>query len=95
MVRSHSITHSLSVTLTTLNDFVGHVPSDQYLCTGLNIYIYREGDLMSSMALVHSRIRRVYFIQPDTHEGALSSGNGHIHQLRALNHHYRVFQLMY
>lgn len=73
--------------------YLGHVPSDQYLCTGLDLYIYQEPDLMSSMALVHSRIRRVYFIHPDLHEGALLSGNGHIHQLRSLNHHYRVFQL--
>jgi tRNA(Arg) A34 adenosine deaminase TadA len=52
-----------------------------------------EPDLMSCMALVHSRIRRVIFMHPDPIEGALLSGNGHIHSLKALNHHYRVFRV--
>jgi tRNA-specific adenosine deaminase 3 len=52
-----------------------------------------EPDLMSSMALVHSRIRRVFFVNADDEHGALLSGNVHIHSLNALNHHYRVFRL--
>lgn len=52
-----------------------------------------EPDLMSAMALVHSRIRRVYFVRRVAAAGALASGWGHIHSLAALNHHYRAFQL--
>ncbi len=52
-----------------------------------------EPDLMASMALVHSRIRRVFFRTADTAQGALESGQGHIHSLQALNHHYRVFRI--
>jgi tRNA(Arg) A34 adenosine deaminase TadA len=49
---------------------------------------------MSSMALVHSRIRRVFFRNADGSTGALLSGRGHIHCLRSLNHNYRVFQMI-
>lgn len=69
------------------------LPENAYLCSGLDLYLTYEPDLMSSMALVHSRIRRVYFKHRDAEAGALISGRGHIHSLRALNHHYRVFQM--
>lgn len=58
----------------------------------MDLYLTQEPDQMSSMALVHSRIRRVFFMHSDPVSGALQSGRGHIHSLRALNHHYRVFQ---
>lgn len=48
--------------------------------------------MMASMALVHSRIRRVLIGSPRK-DGALISGEHHLHALRALNHHYRVFQV--
>lgn len=38
-----------------------HLPTDQYLCTGLDLYCSYEPDLYSSMALVHSRIRQVTY----------------------------------
>ena len=68
------------------------LPENAYLCSGLDLYLTHEPDVMSSMALVHSRIRRVFFMHSDPVSGALQSGRGHIHSLRALNHHYRVFQ---
>lgn len=63
-----------------------------YLCTGLDLYLYEEPDLFAAMALVHSRIRRVYFVKSNLEHGALISGQHHIHSLKALNHHYRVFR---
>ena len=63
---------------------------NHYLCSGLDLYLDREPDLMSSMGLVHSRIRRVYFRVPEPKIGALKS-NTHLHSLRELNHRYRAF----
>jgi tRNA(Arg) A34 adenosine deaminase TadA len=41
------------------------------------------------MALVHSRIRRVIYEQPDESRGALGS-RLLLHELKQLNHHYEV-----
>jgi len=68
------------------------LPEDAYLCTGLDLYLTHEPNLLCAMALVHSRIRRVFFLETQPEHGALAS-NHHIHSLRALNHHYRVFQV--
>eukprot|EP01034_Spumella_vulgaris_P030021 gene30021-37168_t len=76
-------------------DCEGALPDNFYLCSGLDLFLTAEPDLMSAMALVHSRIRRVYFKSADEAYGALLSGQGHIHSLKALNHHYRVFQVGY
>jgi hypothetical protein len=63
---------------------------ENYVCCGLDLYIVREPDIMDSMALVHSRIRHVYYMQPDVSDGGLGSCFN-IHFVRSLNHHYRVF----
>lgn len=66
------------------------IEKSQYLCTGLDMYLAEEPDAMSSMALVHSRIRRVFLLRKDTTGGGLG-GRWFIHTLRGLNHHFRVF----
>jgi tRNA-specific adenosine deaminase 3 len=84
-----------------VNDFEAHigaiemqpVPEDQYLCTGLDLYLVDEPDIMDAMALVHSRIRRVFFTREDAARGALSSLY-RLHCQRDLNHHYRVFHVV-
>jgi hypothetical protein len=62
---------------------------DQYLCTDLDLYLQLEPDTMAAMALVHSRIRRVYFLQ--THGDGAISTRLHLHVMRQLNHRYRAF----
>jgi tRNA-specific adenosine deaminase 3 len=68
----------------------GILPDDSYLCTGLDLYLTEEPDLFSAMALVHSRIRRVIYATPCPGQGALGSLYN-IHELRSLNHHFRVY----
>ncbi|KAF4382746.1 hypothetical protein F8388_015574 [Cannabis sativa] len=72
-----------------------HSSSDRpYLCTGYDIYLVWEHVLCKcAMALVHQRIRRIFYAFPNPNAGALGS----VHRLqgeRSLNHHYAVFRVM-
>ncbi|XP_054717317.1 probable inactive tRNA-specific adenosine deaminase-like protein 3 [Uloborus diversus] len=60
-----------------------------YLCTGMDAYITREPCIMCAMALVHSRIRRVFY-GSRTSWGALGSHHN-LHLQQGLNHHYEVW----
>ena len=51
----------------------------------------KEPDLMSCMALVHSRIRRVVYWKEDLDAGCLGSRT-EIHLIKSLNHHYEVYK---
>lgn len=61
-----------------------------YICTGYDLYVTREPCVMCAMALVHSRIRRVFFgvISSD---GALGT-KYKIHTKKDLNHRFEVFK---
>ncbi|XP_062105966.1 tRNA-specific adenosine deaminase TAD3 [Humulus lupulus] len=64
-----------------------------YLCTGYDIYLVWEPCTMCAMALVHQRIRRIFYAFPNPNAGALGS----VYRLqgeRSLNHHYAVFRVM-
>ena len=74
-------------------DSNGILPEDYYLCTGLDLYLHMEPDLMTSMALVHSRIRNVYFLNESFNDGALKTFYK-LHSLRSLNHKFRVFHVI-
>jgi tRNA(Arg) A34 adenosine deaminase TadA len=72
---------------------VPSVPGDdQYICTGYDVFLSVEPSAMDAMALSHSRVRSVFFATPDATDGALVS-RLRLHEAKALNHHYRVFQL--
>lgn len=65
-------------------------PSDgPYLCTGYYVYSTHEPCVMCAMALIHSRVKRVFY--------GVSTKNGgletlcKIHTVKDLNHHYEVF----
>lgn len=60
-----------------------------YLCTGYYLYVTDEPCIMCSMALIHSRIKRVFYGRKSTN-GALGS-LCKIHTVKDLNHHYEVF----
>ncbi|KAH7942102.1 hypothetical protein HPB49_020584 [Dermacentor silvarum] len=60
-----------------------------YLCTGYDFYITHEPCTMCAMALVHSRVRRVFYGHPTSH-GALGSLRK-LHVQPGLNHHFQVW----
>ncbi|XP_069087552.1 probable inactive tRNA-specific adenosine deaminase-like protein 3 isoform X2 [Pleurodeles waltl] len=61
-----------------------------YICTGFDLYVTREPCTMCAMALLHSRIQRVFYGTPSP-DGALGS-KYRIHSRRDLNHHFDVFR---
>eukprot|EP00808_Paulinella_micropora_P006978 g16768.t1 len=62
-----------------------------YLCTNLDIYLTHEPCTMCAMAILHSRFRHVFYLEPDLDSGALGSCLS-IHTTQKLNHHFRVFR---
>ncbi|KAG9136309.1 hypothetical protein Leryth_003885 [Lithospermum erythrorhizon] len=64
-----------------------------YLCTGYDIYLVWEPCAMCAMALVHQRIKRIFYAFPNPCDGALGS----VHRLqgeKSLNHHYAAFRVI-
>lgn len=61
-----------------------------YLCTGYDAYVIREPCIMCSMALVHARIKRVFFCFDNLLRGGLKSRTK-LHTIPSLNHHFEVF----
>ncbi|CAN7937850.1 unnamed protein product, partial [Ixodes hexagonus] len=61
-----------------------------YLCTGYDFYMSHEPCTMCGMALVHSRVRRVFYGQA-TLWGSLGSRHK-VHVQPGLNHHFEVWQ---
>ena len=60
-----------------------------YLCTGYYVYVTHEPCIMCAMALVHSRMKRVFY-GVKVKEGGLGS-TCKIHTINNLNHHFEVF----
>nr|XP_057937229.1 probable inactive tRNA-specific adenosine deaminase-like protein 3 [Doryrhamphus excisus] len=61
-----------------------------YICTGYDLYVTREPCVMCVMALVHSRIGRVFYGTAFS-DGALGS-KFKIHTQKDLNHHFEVYK---
>ncbi|KAI4905123.1 hypothetical protein NFI96_003675 [Prochilodus magdalenae] len=61
-----------------------------YICTGYHLYVTREPCVMCAMALVHSRISRVFYGTAST-DGALGT-KYKIHCHKDLNHHFDVYK---
>lgn len=60
-----------------------------YICTGCDVFITHEPCMMCGMALLHSRVRRVFYCCPNR-QGALGSVTK-LHTLPGINHRYEVF----
>lgn len=61
-----------------------------YVCTGYDLYITREPCAMCAMALVHSRVRRVFYGAPSP-DGALGT-RFRMHARPDLNHRFQAFR---
>ncbi|XP_044609619.2 probable inactive tRNA-specific adenosine deaminase-like protein 3 [Equus asinus] len=61
-----------------------------YVCTGCDLYVTREPCAMCAMALVHSRVRRVFYGAPSP-DGALGT-RLRLHARPDLNHRFQVFR---
>ena len=70
------------------------IQNDSYLCTGLDVYCYYEPCCMCTMAMVHSRVGRLFFIHPNPKYGGVMS-QAFINQCPRINHRFRAFRMMF
>lgn len=77
---------------TDLDLCAGEEVMGPYLCTGYDLYVYKEPCVMCAMSLVHSRVKRIFFRVVNPRRGALAS-KCQIQSIKDLNHHYGVFQI--
>lgn len=64
--------------------------TEAYLCTGCDVYVTSEPCVMCAMALLHSRVKRVFFVLGNANRGGLKSLR-RLHCEKGLNHAFQVF----
>lgn len=81
-----------AVTMLCEKHRVGKSDVLQYLGTGFDVYLTEEPCAMCAMALVHFRVRRVFYGKR-TPKGGVYESSWRIQEERQLNHHYQVFRV--
>lgn len=88
---SHCFDSYTNCSFTSRKDPSGPEAGPQpYICTGYDLYVTREPCVMCAMALVHSRIGRVFYGAASA-DGALGT-KFKVHSQRDLNHRFEVFR---
>lgn len=62
-----------------------------YLLTSMSLFVTHEPCVMCAMALLHSRVREVYFIYPRPRAGGFEGSFG-VHSRRDLNHRFDAWR---
>ncbi len=75
-----------------IEKFIEKKDKKTYLLNGCSIYLTHEPCIMCAMALLHSRISTVYYLNSNQHVGALGS-KYKLHTLKKTNHRFTVYQL--
>ncbi|CAF0831851.1 unnamed protein product [Rotaria sordida] len=75
-----------------LKKFIEKKDKKAYLLNGCSIYLTHEPCIMCAMALLHSRISTVYYLNKNSHIGALGS-RYKLHTLKKTNHRFTVYHL--
>jgi tRNA(Arg) A34 adenosine deaminase TadA len=68
----------------------GDAKEERHYCDGLDMFVFREPCSMCSMALVHSRIGRIFFHEENKVDGSIGSLRA-LHADKSLNHQFKVF----
>lgn len=76
----------------TLADFEEDTNEKSYLLTDYDVYLSHEPCIMCSMALVHSRVSRVFFSQINSISGGLCS-LCRLQTVSSLNHSFEVYHM--
>ena len=77
--------------------FDSRIPLILNLCLSYDIYLTKEPGIFESMALVHSRVGRVFFCVDNCEEGGLggTGGDTSLHCLPGTNHRFRAFKCLF
>ncbi|CAF3355625.1 unnamed protein product [Rotaria socialis] len=75
-----------------IEKFIEKQEKKTYLLNGCSIYLTHEPCIMCAMALLHSRVSTVYYVNKHVHVGALGS-KYKLHTLKKTNHRFTVYHL--